>query len=133
MLMKLVRATSLFVPNEYETEKSGCERIIVSEIPFMVNKAELVKKIADLAREKIDGITGVRDEPTRLVCGSQLISVGCKCERCFNNLFKQINAANWMNIAIVDGAPHYLTLKQMLQYYLDHQEDVVTAELIRIS
>ena len=46
-----------------ETEKSGRERIIVSEIPFMVNKAELVKKIADLAREKtIDGITGVRDE-----------------------------------------------------------------------
>src|SRR5699024_12375944 len=48
---------------EIETEKNGRERIVVTELPYLVNKAELVKKIADLAREKtIDGITGVRDE-----------------------------------------------------------------------
>lgn len=114
-----------------ETEKSGRERIIVSEIPFMVNKAELVKKIADLAREKIiDGITGVRDESDQT--GMQItidIRRDASASVVLNNLFKQTQMqANFgMNmVAIVDGAPHFLSLKQMLQYYLDHQKDVVT-------
>ena len=114
-----------------ETEKSGRERIIVSEIPFMVNKAELVKKIADLAREKIiDGITGVRDESDQTGMRITIdIRRDASASVVLNNLFKQTQMqANFgMNmVAIVDGAPHYLTLKQMLQYYLDHQEDVVT-------
>lgn len=114
-----------------ETEKSGRERIIVTEIPFMVNKAELVKKIADLAREKtIDGITGVRDESDQ--SGMRItidIRRDASASVVLNNLFKetQMQANFGMNmVAIVDGAPHFLTLKQMLQYYLDHQEDVVT-------
>ena len=114
-----------------ETEKSGRERIIVTELPYMVNKAELVKKIADLAREKtIDGITGVRDESDQ--SGMRItidIRRDASASVVLNNLFKetQMQANFGMNmVAIVDGAPHFLTLKQMLQYYLDHQEDVVT-------
>ncbi|MGQ5708568.1 DNA gyrase subunit A [Lactobacillus sp. PSON] len=114
-----------------ETEKNGRERIIVTELPYMVNKAELVKKIADLAREKtIDGITGVRDESDQ--SGMRItidIRRDASASVVLNNLFKetQMQANFGMNmVAIVDGAPHFLTLKQMLQYYLDHQEDVVT-------
>ena len=114
-----------------ETEKSGRERIIVTEIPYMVNKAELVKKIADLAREKtIDGITGVRDESDQTGMRITIdIRRDSSASVVLNNLFKetQMQANFGMNmVAIVDGAPHFLTLKQMLEYYLNHQEDVVT-------
>ena len=114
-----------------ETEKNGRERIIVTEIPYMVNKAELVKKIADLAREKtIDGITGVRDESDQTGMRIAIdIRRDASASVVLNNLFKetQMQANFGMNmVAIVDGAPHFLTLKQMLQHYLDHQEDVVT-------
>ena len=114
-----------------ETEKSGRERIIVSEIPFMVNKAELVKKTADLAREKtIDGITGVRDESDQTGMRITIdIRRDASASVVLNNLFKetQMQANFGMNmVAIVNGAPHFLTLKQMLEYYLHHQEDVIT-------
>ncbi len=114
-----------------ETEKNGRERIIVSEIPYMVNKAELVKKIADLAREKIiDGITGVRDESDQTGMRITIdIRRDASASVVLSNLFKetQMQANFGMNmVAIVDGAPHFLTLKQMLEYYLNHQEDVVT-------
>ncbi|WP_289306953.1 DNA gyrase subunit A, partial [Escherichia coli] len=106
---------------EIETEKSGRERIIVSEIPFLVNKAELVQKIAELAREKvIDGITGVRDESDQ--SGMQItidIRRDASASVVLNNLFKetpmQSNFAINM-VAIVNGTPKFLTLKQMLQY-----------------
>lgn len=114
-----------------ETEKSGRERIVVSELPYLVNKAELVKKIADLAREKtIDGITGVRDESDQ--AGMRItidIRRDASASVVLNNLFKetQMQANFGMNmVAIVNGAPHFLTLKQMLEYYLHHQEDVIT-------
>lgn len=114
-----------------ETEKSGRERIVVTEIPYLVNKAELVKKIAELARSKtIDGITGVRDESDQ---SGMRITIDVRRDASasviLNNLFKQTQMqANFgMNmVAIVDGAPHFLSLKEMLQYYLQHQEDVVT-------
>ncbi len=114
-----------------KTEKNGRERIIVSEIPYMVNKAELVKKIADLAREKIiDGITGVRDESDQTGMRITIdVRRDASASVVLNNLFKetQMQANFGMNmVAIVDGAPHFLTLKQMLEYYLNHQEDVVT-------
>ena len=116
---------------EIETEKSGREHIIVTELPYMVNKAELVKKIADLAREKvIDGITGVRDESDQTGMRITIdVRRDASASVVLNNLFKetQMQANFGMNmVAIVDGAPHFLTLKQMLQYYLNHQEDVVT-------
>ena len=114
-----------------ETEKSGRERIVVTEIPYLVNKAELVKKIADLARAKtIDGITGVRDESDQTGMRITIdIRRDASASVVLNNLFKltQMQANFGMNmVAIVDGAPHFLSLKQMLQYYLEHQEDVVT-------
>lgn len=113
-----------------ETQKNGKEQIIVTELPFMVNKAELVKKIADLARNKvIDGITGVRDESDQTGMRVTIdIRRDASASVVLNNLFKetQMQANFGMNmVAIVNGAPHFLTLKQMLQYYLDHQEDVV--------
>ncbi len=116
---------------EIETEKNGRERIVVTEIPFMVNKAELIKKIADLAREKtIDGITGVRDETDQTGMRITIdIRRDASASVVLNNLFKQTQMqANFgINmVAIVDGAPRFLTLKQMLQHYLAHQEDVVT-------
>ncbi|MEB3363131.1 DNA gyrase subunit A [Lactobacillus sp. R2/2] len=97
----------------------------------MVNKAELVKKIADLARAKtIDGITGVRDESDQTGMRITIdIRRDASASVVLNNLFKltQMQANFGMNmVAIVDGAPHFLSLKQMLQYYLEHQEDVVT-------
>lgn len=114
-----------------ETEKSGRERIVVTEIPFMVNKAELIKKIADLARSKtIDGITGVRDETDQTGMRITIdVRRDASASIVLNNLFKQTQMqANFgINmVAIVDGSPRFLTLKEMLQYYLVHQEDVVT-------
>lgn len=116
---------------EIETEKNGRERIVVTELPYLVNKAELVKKIADLAREKtIDGITGVRDESDQTGMRITIdIRRDASASVVLNNLFKetQMQANFGMNIvAIVNGAPHFLTLKQMLEYYLHHQEDVIT-------
>ena len=114
-----------------ETEKSGRERIIVSELPYMVNKAELVKKIADLARSKtIDGITGIRDETDQTGMRITIdVRRDASASVVLNNLFKetQMQTNFGMNmVAIVDGAPHFLTLKEMLVHYLNHQEDVVT-------
>lgn len=116
---------------DIETEKNGRERIVVTELPYLVNKAELVKKIADLAREKtIDGITGVRDESDQT--GMRItvdIRRDASASVVLNNLFKetQMQANFGMNmVAIVNGAPHFLTLKQMLEYYLHHQEDIIT-------
>ncbi|MDF7668603.1 DNA gyrase subunit A [Lactobacillus sp. ESL0703] len=114
-----------------ETEKNGRERIVVTELPYLVNKAELVKKIADLARSKtIDGITGVRDESDQTGMRMTIdIRRDSSASVVLNNLFKltQMQANFGMNmVAIVDGAPHFLSIKQMLSYYLEHQEDVVT-------
>lgn len=116
---------------DIETEKNGRERIVVTELPYLVNKAELVKKIADLAREKtIDGITGVRDESDQTGMRITIdIRRDASASVVLNNLFKetQMQANFGMNmVAIVNGAPHFLTLKQMLEYYLHHQEDVIT-------
>ncbi|MGN1407257.1 DNA gyrase subunit A [Lactobacillus sp.] len=116
---------------EIETEKSGRERIVVTEIPFLVNKAELVQKIAELARDKvIDGITGIRDESDQ---SGMRITIDVRRDASasvvLNNLFKetQMQSNFAMNmVAIVDGAPKFLTLKEMLQHYLAHQEDVIT-------
>lgn len=116
---------------EIETEKSGRERIVVTEIPYLVNKAELVQKIAELARDKVvDGITGIRDESDQ---SGMRITIDVRRDASasvvLNNLFKetQMQSNFAMNmVAIVDGAPKFLTLKEMLQHYLAHQEDVIT-------
>ncbi|MCZ0717571.1 DNA gyrase subunit A [Aerococcus kribbianus] len=115
---------------DIETMASGKERIIVHEIPYMVNKAKLVERIADMARDKrIDGITAIRDES-----GREGMRIVIECRKdvsagvVVNNLYKytqmQANFAFNM-VAIVNGVPHTLSLKEILQYYLIHQEEVI--------
>lgn len=114
-----------------DTEKSGRERIIISEIPYMVNKAELVKKIADLARDKVvDGIKGIQDESDQKGLRITIdIRRDASASVVLNNLFKQTQLQSNFGVnmvAIVDGSPHVLNLKQILQYYLAHQENIIT-------
>ncbi len=111
--------------------RSGRMRIIVTELPFQVNKAALVEKIANLAKEKrLDGISEVRDESDRegLRVVIELRS-GTQPRVILNNLYKYTPmqstfAANM--VALVDGTPRTLTLKQAIQYYIDFRQEVVT-------
>nr|WP_283583143.1 DNA gyrase subunit A [Limosilactobacillus difficilis] len=111
-------------------KKSGRQQIIVHEIPYMVNKAKLIERIAELARNKeIEGITGVNDETDRE--GMRIVidvRRDASAEVILNNLYKMTlmqTTFNFNMLAIVDGAPKILSLKEMLTYYLQHQEDVV--------
>lgn len=115
---------------EIEQEKSGRERIIVTEIPYMVNKAKLVERIAELARDKkIEGITDVNDESDRE--GMRIVvdvRRDMSANVILNNLYKLTplqTGFSFNMVAIVDGAPKTLSLKQILQYYLKHQESVI--------
>ena len=115
---------------EIEETKNGRQRIVVHEIPYMVNKAKLIERIAELAREKeIDGITDVNDETDRE--GMRIVidvRRDASAEVILNNLYKLTlmqTTFNFNMLAIVNGAPKILSLKQILQYYLAHQESVV--------
>lgn len=115
---------------DIETLSSGKERIIVHEIPYMVNKAKLVERIAELARDKrVEGITAVRDES-----GREGMRVVIECRKdasasvIVNNLYKytQLQTNFGINmVAIVNGVPRTLSLKEILQNYLLHQEEVI--------
>lgn len=115
---------------DIETMSNGKERIIVHEIPYMVNKAKLVERIAELARDKrIDGITAVRDES-----GREGMRVVIECRKdasasvIVNNLYKytQLQTNFGINmVAIVNGVPRTLSLKEILENYLLHQEEVI--------
>ncbi len=112
-----------------ETEK-GRISIIVTELPYQVNKAELVKKIAELARDKkIDGISDVRDESDRQ--GTRMVVDLRKDTRhltVLNHLFKftaMQSAFNANMLALVDGQPRVLNLKAFLQHYLTFRESVI--------
>lgn len=115
---------------EIEEKNNGRQRIIVHELPYMVNKAKLIERIADLAREKeIDGITDVNDETDRE--GMRIVvdvRRDASAEVILNNLYKLTlmqTTYNFNMLAIVKGAPKVLSLKEILQYYLAHQEEVV--------
>ena len=115
---------------EIETDSKGKPRIIVTEIPYMVNKAELCKKIADLVRDKrIDGITDIRDESSRdirIVIELRRDAVG---EVVLNNLYKYTQLQTTFsiyNLALINNLPKVLTLKELLQVYIDHRLDVIT-------
>lgn len=115
---------------EIAEKKNGRQQIIVHEIPFMVNKAKLIERIAELAREhEIDGITGVNDETDRE--GMRIVidvRRDASAEVILNNLYKLTmmqTSFNFNMLAIVDGAPRILSLKEILQYYLQHQVEVV--------
>ena len=115
---------------DIEEQKNGKQRIIVHEIPYMVNKAKLIERIAELARNKeIDGITDINDETDR--DGMRIVidvRRDASAEVILNNLYKMTlmqTTFNFNMLAIVNGAPKILSLKQILQYYLEHQENVV--------
>lgn len=115
---------------EIEEKKNGKQQIIVHEIPYMVNKAKLIERIADLARNKeIDGITDINDETDR--DGMRIVidvRRDASAEVILNNLYKMTlmqTTFNFNMLAIVNGAPKILSLKEILHYYLAHQEEVV--------
>ncbi|MGM0901557.1 MAG: DNA gyrase subunit A [Bacillota bacterium] len=115
---------------EIETKPNGKEVIIVNEIPYQVNKARLIEKIADLVRDKkIDGITDLRDESDRE--GLRIVievRKDANANVLLNNLYKQTALQTSFGIntlALVDGQPKVLNLKQCLVYYLDHQRVVI--------
>ena len=124
----LVRAKAEIEEGERRSERS---QIVVTEIPFQVNKAALVEKIAQLAKDKkIDGISEVRDESDRH--GLRVVVElrrEAQPEIVLNNLFKQtaMQTAFFVNtLALVDGQPQVLPLKRLLRHYIDFRRTVVT-------
>ena len=116
---------------EVETSKTGKESIIVTELPYQVNKARLIEKIADLVRQKkITGISDLRDETDR--DGIRIVielKKGEESELILNSLYKFTDLQNTFGVimlALVDNSPRVLNLKQVLQKYLEHRFEVIT-------
>ena len=116
---------------EIEQLSQNRSRIVVTEIPYQVNKARLVESIADLVHEKrIEGISDLRDETDRN--GTHIVielKKDVNANVVLNNLYKHTQLQDTfgvINLALVDGEPKILDLKQILYYYLEHQKDVVT-------
>ncbi|MBR4559687.1 MAG: DNA gyrase subunit A [Fibrobacter sp.] len=116
---------------EIDVDSRGKPRIVVSEIPYMVNKAELCKKIAELVKDKrVDGITDIRDESSRE--GMRIVIEMRKdvvAEVVLNNLFKNTQLQTTFsiyNLALVNNLPKLLTLKELIQVYVDHRLEVIT-------
>ena len=114
-----------------ETLANGKSRIIVTELPYAVNKARLIEKIAELVKEKkVDGITDLRDESNRegmRICIELRRDVNANV--LMNRLLKHTQLQDTFGVimlALVDNEPRILNILQMLLYYLKHQEDVVT-------
>lgn len=110
--------------------KNGKERILVTELPYMVNKAKLIERIAELARDKrIEGITDLRDESSRE--GMRIVidvRRDVSASVILNNLYKMTalqTSFGFNMLAIVKGVPKVLGLKSILEYYLEHQEEVI--------
>ncbi len=116
---------------DIEPMANGKNRIVVTELPYMVNKARLIEKIADLAKEKkIDGITALRDESDRT---GMRIAIELRRDVnpniVLNQLFKHTQMMDTFGVimlALVNNEPKVLNLSQMLHHYLDHQKEVVT-------
>lgn len=116
---------------EIEELPKGKQQIVITEIPFQVNKSRLVERIADLVRDKkVEGISDLRDETNR-----HGIRVVIELKRdvnaniILNNLYKHSQLEETfsiINLAIVDKTPKVLNLKQYLESYVDHQKDVIT-------
>jgi len=116
---------------DVETDKSGRDRIIITEIPYQLNKARLIEKIAELVKEKrVEGITELRDESDK--DGLRVVIElrrGESGEVVLNNLYAQTQLQTVFGIncvALVDGQPKLLTLKEMLEAFLQHRKEVVT-------
>ena len=117
--------------SEIESMSNGRERIVVTEIPYQVNKARLIEKIADLVKEKrVDGISDIRDESNRK--GMRIVielKKDANTSVVLNNLYKYTQLEDSFGvimIALVNNKPEVLNLKQVLEEYLKHQKNVVT-------
>ncbi len=114
-----------------ETLSNGKPRILVTELPYQVNKARLIEKIAELVRDKaIEGITDLRDESDR---NGMRIVIELRRDSnpnvILNQLYKHTQLQDSFGVimlALVDGSPRVLNLKEVLHYYIKHQEDVIT-------
>lgn len=120
---------------EIETTSRGRNRIVVKEIPYQVNKSKLIQKIAELVRNKeIDGITDIRDESDRQ--GMRIVielRKDANPKVTLNLLYKRTQMQTTfgvINLALVDGEPKTLTLKELMYYYLEHQKEIVTRRTI---
>ncbi|WP_297608688.1 DNA gyrase subunit A [uncultured Sutterella sp.] len=113
---------------------NGRTRIVVDEIPYMVNKRVLYERMHELWREKkLEGISEMRDESTRQIRIAIDLKMGTMPEVVLNNLFKntQMQESFGMNmVALVDGQPMLLNLKQMITYFLAHRREVVTRRTV---
>ena len=114
-----------------ETMSNGKPRIVVTELPYQVNKARLIEKIAELARDKqLEGITDLRDESDRKGMSIVIeLRKDINPEIMLNQLYKHTQLQDTFGVimlALVDNQPRILTLKQVLHYYIQHQEDVIT-------
>jgi DNA gyrase subunit A len=120
---------------DIEADKNGKETIIVTEIPYQVNKARLIEKIAELVKDKkVEGITALRDESDkdgmRIVIECRRDAVG---EVVLNNLYAQtqLQSTFGMNMVALDnGQPKLFNLKEMLKCFVDHRREVVTRRTI---
>ena len=118
-----------------ETDKSGKSKIIVHELPYQVNKAKLIERIAELVKEKkIEGITGLRDESDK--DGMRIVIElrrGEVPEVIINNLFKQTSMQTVFGVnmvALIDGQPKLLNLRQVVEAFVKHRREVVTRRTI---
>ena len=116
---------------EIEPMPNGKQRIVITELPYMVNKALLIKKIADLVKDKrVDGITDLRDESSREGLRVVIeVRRDCNANVLLNNLYKHTQLEDTFGVnmlALVDNQPRVLSLPDMLKYYIKHQEEVVT-------
>jgi DNA gyrase subunit A len=115
---------------ELEERKGGGEQIVITEIPFMVNKTRLIEQIAELARERrVDGISDLRDESDR---EGMRIVVGLRrdanAQIVLNRLYKHTQMQSTFGaimLALVDGVPRIMDLKEMIQHFVDHRHEVV--------
>jgi len=119
----------------FEEDKSGRQSIIVTELPYQVNKARLLEKIAELVKEKrLEGITGLRDESDK--DGMRMVIElrrGEIADVVLNNLYKQTQMQNVFGInmvALVNGQPRILNLKEILQAFILHRREVVSRRYI---
>ena len=117
--------------SDIEPMAKGKQRIVITELPYMVNKALLIQKIADLAKnKKVDGITDLRDESSRE--GMRIVIElrhDVNANLLLNNLYKHTQLEDTFGVnmlALVNNQPKVLPLIDMLKYYIKHQEDVVT-------
>ena len=115
-------------------EKRNKDTIIIHEIPYQVNKARLIEKIADLVKDKkIEGISELRDESSKDIRVVIEMKRGESGEVVLNNLYSQTQLENVFGInivALVDGQPKLLNLKELLQHFVRHRREVVTRRTV---